>query len=224
MFTFDEKNHRYTLDDKPLTGVTTILGVIAKPALIQWSANQSCQYVKEHLKNLEDLDKVLAEAKNAHRKKKEKAGDLGTLAHEWIEAHIKGQNPPDPEPNVKKMTDNFLKWESEVKPKYLESELRVYSRKYWYAGTLDLMLEIDGEVYLGDIKTSSGIYNEHFWQTSAYQIAVQEMGKYPEIKGHIIINLKKDGRMDIKKSYEYPEDRKAFLGALAIYRRINQLK
>ena len=31
---FEPKLHAYTLDDKPITGVTTILKIIAKPALI----------------------------------------------------------------------------------------------------------------------------------------------------------------------------------------------
>ena len=37
--TFDAKKHVHTLDGKNLTGVTTVLSVIAKPALIQWAAD-----------------------------------------------------------------------------------------------------------------------------------------------------------------------------------------
>ncbi len=223
-FEFDEKKHLYKLDGKPLTGVTTILGVIAKPALIQWASNMACGYVREQVKGEETipvsmLETILKDASLAHRRKKEKSADIGTLAHEWIEEYIAGNNPPEPSKEVKVMTDNFLKWEKEVKPKFLESEMRVYSEKYWYAGTLDLIVEIDGEIWVGDIKTSSGIYPEHFYQTAAYQNALQEMGKYPNIKGSIIINIRKDGKMEIKKSEEYLEDRKAFMGALAIYRR-----
>ena len=87
-FKFDEKEHLYTLDGKPLTGVTTVLSVIAKPALIQWSANQAVEYVKEHLTSLDDLDAVLKEAKVAHRKKKESAGDVGKAVHKAIENWI----------------------------------------------------------------------------------------------------------------------------------------
>ena len=43
-FTFDEKRHRYYLDGKAMTGCTTVLGVIAKPALIQWAADKAAAY------------------------------------------------------------------------------------------------------------------------------------------------------------------------------------
>lgn len=231
-FKFDEAEHVYTLDGKPLTGVTTILGVIAKPSLIQWSATMACDFVKDNLKAMEQLEAVLKDAKVAHRKNKEKAGDVGTLAHKACERWIKGESKEKaldhvPEANlamVQKMFDNFVKWSEDNKVEFLESEVRVYSEKYWYAGTCDLVLRINGEVYIGDIKTSSGIYPEAFYQTSAYQVALQELGLYPNVKGHVIINLKKDGKIDVKFSELFEEDRKAFMGALAIYRRQSYAK
>ena len=45
-FYFDEEKHRYYLDGKQMTGVTTILGVLAKPALIQWAANMAIDSVR----------------------------------------------------------------------------------------------------------------------------------------------------------------------------------
>ena len=45
-----EKNHNYYADEKgekPYTGVTTILGVISKNAIIQWASNEACKRVKE---------------------------------------------------------------------------------------------------------------------------------------------------------------------------------
>lgn len=38
-FIYDDARHVYTLDGHRMYGVTTVLGVINKPALIQWSAN-----------------------------------------------------------------------------------------------------------------------------------------------------------------------------------------
>ena len=46
MLKFNEEKHLYTLDDKPVTGVTTILKTIAKPQLIQWAANEAVNYIK----------------------------------------------------------------------------------------------------------------------------------------------------------------------------------
>ena len=47
-FTFDEKTHRYYIGDKQRTGTTTVLGILAKPALIQWAANMAVDYIKEN--------------------------------------------------------------------------------------------------------------------------------------------------------------------------------
>ena len=220
---FNEKSHRYTIDGKPLTGVTTILSVMVKPALIQWAANMSVAYVKEHLTDLKDLDEVLKVAKTAHRLKKEEAADVGTIAHKWIEDWINGENPA-PDPLVDHMTSNFVKWAEENKVEFIEAEKRVYSKVHWFAGTLDFLCKMNGKTYLGDLKTSSGIYDEYFYQTSAYQLALNEHDPDIKIDGHVIINCKKDGGFNKKFSFDYDKNIKAFMGALAIYRRKGELE
>ena len=85
-FIFDEKEHVYTLDGRPLHGVTSILSVIAKPALIQWSADEVCKYIVENSPIQQTVQEsmakefsyivsgeILKEARIAHRKKKEEA-------------------------------------------------------------------------------------------------------------------------------------------------------
>ena len=103
-FTFAEKSHKYYLNGKPLTGITTILGVIAKPFLIQWSADEAVKYIDnaltEQVKNNnegnllewlgENWPQVMKEAREAHRKKKEDAGQKGIDVHALIEERIKG--------------------------------------------------------------------------------------------------------------------------------------
>src|ERR1035437_9358592 len=79
-YVFDSKRHIHQLDGKNLNGITTILGVIAKPALIQWSANMACDYIlgNSEVGNRDDeiiykvSEKTVKEARTAHRKKKEK--------------------------------------------------------------------------------------------------------------------------------------------------------
>ena len=222
-FKFNEASHRYTLDGKPLTGVTTVLGVLAKPALIQWAANMATEYVRENLTDIENLDEVLKIAKMAHRLKKEEAADTGTLAHRWIEDWINGKNPPS-DPLIDHMTVNFVKWAEENEVEFIEAEKRVYSRIHWYAGTLDFLCKMNGKTYLGDLKTSSGIYDEYFFQTSAYQLALQEMEPDLKIDGHVIINCKKDGGFNKKFSFDHEKNVPVFLGALAIYRRKGELE
>ena len=42
------QGHSYTLDGQPIPGVTTIIGVLDKPALVGWAANTTAAYAIEH--------------------------------------------------------------------------------------------------------------------------------------------------------------------------------
>lgn len=101
---------RYTIDGKRATGVTTILGMIAKPQLVDWAvrlnareavlyANYS-QELKDFLSKNDGLTstqaKKLAEKypewvdiTTAHTKKSDTAKDTGTLAHANVEEYIR---------------------------------------------------------------------------------------------------------------------------------------
>lgn len=236
---FEPNRHRYTLDDKPITGVTTILGVIAKPALINWSANMAVDYIKNNLKRddlitQKDFDLVLSEARKAHTRKRDKAGDIGTAVHgeceNWIRAeYLKlkpKENPEYNEVSDKNMADKMIKhfkdWAIKNKVKFIASERQVFSEKYFFCGTYDFLCELDGKIWLGDIKTSNGIYPEFFFQCAGYQICEEEMDG-TKIDGHIIVNLKKDGKFDEKRSVSNKNNKTAFLSALNLYRIINNV-
>lgn len=233
-FTFDENKHAYTLDGTPLIGTTTVLSLLAKPALIQWSANEAVKYILEHASDEEPENgesivsvkvKYLEEAKTAHRRKKEGAGDIGSQVHKWIENHIAGTKQDFPtDPQMAKMIQAFLDWEAQVKPRWIASEMRVYATSTWTAGTLDFIAEINGKVFIGDFKTSTGIYDEAFWQMSAYQYMLQEMQPDYKIDGHIVVNIRKDGKLETKESYAYDTNIKGFLGLLMAYKVKNNLK
>jgi CRISPR/Cas system-associated exonuclease Cas4 (RecB family) len=245
MFKFNEKTHTYTLDGKRMTGVTTVLGVINKPALVGWAANQAVEYIKTSkvwqlvpdtprkiMIGDKELEKLLNEARKAHIRKRDKAGQSGTDVHGDIETHIKfaiensdgiivtGGN------YEKKQVEHFLNWAEKNKIKFLASEKRVYSKTHFTAGTYDFKCEIDGKIYIGDIKTSSGIYDRTpFAQTSAYQMMEEEMTGIKDVQGRLIINLKKTGIFDEDKdvyiSEHYEDDLELFMSALSIYRIMN---
>jgi len=63
--------------------------------------------------------------------------------------------------------------------KVIATEVIVYSDKYKYAGTVDLICEIAGETWIIDHKFAKGIYNTGFLQLAAYKNAWQEMGNKP---------------------------------------------
>lgn len=239
-YTFDKANHVHVLDGKPLTGVTTILGVINKPMLIQWSANQTVEWIKSNChKNTEQCYTVfiddLEKAKIAHRKKKEAAGDWGTDIHSRVENQINdainlnmGYIRDDFESPSESVT-HFLNWARQNKVKFLASEKNVYSKEMWVGGIADIVCEIDGKRYVGDIKTSSGIYPEHFIQASAYAAMIKEMsftGKTPieTFDGVVIINLKKTGEIDVKFNYDVEGNFNCFKAALTLYRHLNAIR
>ena len=101
---FNPKLHAYLLDDKPITGVTTILRVIAKPFLIPWAANMAVDYIKsskvwELVPNtprkimIEDkkFAELLDQARKAHTQKRDDAGNIGKIVHKHCENYIKGE-------------------------------------------------------------------------------------------------------------------------------------
>jgi len=231
---FNPKNHHYTLEidgiDKPITGVTTILKVISKPALINWAANMAVDYIANKFKEFnypvitdDNLLPWLKEARSVHYQTRDKAGDIGKIVHKHCENYINGKPFITGIPQELKMVDNFVGWTKENKVKFLQSERQVYSEKYWFCGTYDFLCEIDGKVWLGDIKTSSGIYPDMFFQTAGYQICEEEMGQ-TKIDGHIILNLKKDGKFLEKRSISNKQNKEAFLSALTLYRAIESIK
>ncbi len=224
-YRFDKENHIHLLDEKPLHGVTTVLRVISKPALIQWSANMACDYVKTNLKSIGDLEGVLKEARTAHRKKKETAGEWGEVVHNVIEQWIKeGTEPQDLDEKQQEVFDKFKKWSTDNNVKFIESEKNVWSEKMLTGGILDLVFEMDGKRYIGDIKTSSGIYDEAFFQMAAYHLMLLDMGEGDDIHGYIVINLKKDGTMDMKRADNLKINQEAFLHALGLHKILNKIK
>ena len=123
-----------------------------------------------------------------------------------------------PHSSGEKQVQHFINWALANKVKFLESEKVVYDKDLFLAGTADFVCEIDGKRYIGDIKTSSGIYDlTPFAQCAAYA----HMLDY-KLDGTIIINLKKNGEFDEEKDvyyrYDLDTDWKFFEAALQIYR------
>ena len=234
IYEFNKAKHIHTLNGKPLTGVTTILGVIAKPMLIQWSANEAVKSVTQkwmpeiaYSKN--EILEILDEARIAHRKKKEDAGALGTDVHADVETLIKealqsttGQIGAYKGMNVQ--VAHFVNWATENKVVFRGSEEHIYSKEWWVGGICDFLCEIDGELWLGDIKTSSGIYPEHFFQCAAYQKMYEEMGLQKNFKGNLILNLRKNGEFEEKRSVSNEDNLLAFTSALNLYRVQQKIK
>lgn len=112
---------------------------------------------------------------------KREAGAKGSRVHKGIEILSTGGEVKhndaftDGEGEYKELTAeeyaaiiSFKEWCEEAKPKFLYSERTVFNLKDNYAGTLDAMVELNGEIYILDYKTSADIYLSHQVQISSY--------------------------------------------------------
>ncbi len=120
------------------------------------------------------------------------AGNRGNRIHFAIEAFIKGEEIrhdsefSDSEGNLAELTADeyraivkFSEWDAITKPEYIATERTVVSREYQYAGTLDCLAKIGGQVYLIDWKTGKGVYTSYFLQVAALKVAALEDGLIP---------------------------------------------
>lgn len=240
---FDEKRHVYTLDGRRMYGVTSILGVINKPALIQWAANlatakaftfmansdlatEIAKYPKIDTKAAKELGAKFPEfeaSRTAHNASRDNSAHLGTDIHSVIEALVKiaisdfgGYMYLEEHPEAQ--VQQFINWAREEKIRFIMSEAKLYSRTLWVAGTMDLLFEKDGLIYTGDIKTTGAIWDRTpFFQTAAYEFMICE--SQPEIKvaGRCIIRLDKDGSLEVIYS-DSDLDRQGFLAALTLFK------
>jgi hypothetical protein len=229
---FDDKKHMYSVDGKTVFGVTSIVGVLDKPALIYWAVNQAIISLESSLKPGVVFDEVqikgiLDTAKTAHRMKKDKSADIGTMIHDWLEKFIKSrlakENPPELPVNIemRKAISSFFEWARQNKVQLISSERKIYSKKYGYAGTLDLEAMVNGKRTIVDFKTSNAIYDEYFIQTSAYLMALEEETGQTYDGGAIILRLPKsqDGKFEARgiTREEANEFIDVFLSCLRIY-------
>jgi hypothetical protein len=242
---FDARKHTYTVDGDVVPGVTSITKW-ATPAdpLIGWAKNQTRNFweaeVSARIQEWKEsgckgvpLDEV--ELKQIHKesfwaskKAADKAAQIGTFVHAWIEEKISGKNPalPDNE-NVRAGCMAFAAWAQEVELNPIFSERKIYSREHVYAGTLDVFGQVEGEFAIVDIKAANGIYLGHKLQTAAYAAAINE--EFSAVQGFTGVVDRWIIRCDtttgepealpIQGKEVFEEDLEAFLGTLALHRR-----
>lgn len=234
--------------------VTAITGVVDKStALVIWATRLTGEFLKRLLAVGEAISHAaIDQAVGQHRIKKTEAGDTGTAVHNWIEAYIAGQKPEMP--NDEKILNGimaFLAWVKEHKVDFLESESIVYSKKYDYVGKMDVRIRLNwnGKKQVrkfADFKTNnwsedketgervSRVYPEQRFQLAAYKNAWEEE-RAEDGGGRLLICIDKetgefyvhDLETDIENkpdSDAYDKDVAAFIGCLAVKRRMKELE
>lgn len=229
---FNSDSHIYYAENKRSASVTQILDTIAKPALIPWASKMAIQYVSARIMPGVPYDElalqdIFLHGKDAHKYNLAAAGGAGTLVHNWVERYIKRENPDMPESKeLQKSVNKFLKWTEEFSVEFLASEVKIYSVKHGYAGTLDFICKINGKLYIGDLKTSNGMYHTTMGaQVAAYKMAREEEFENEKYAGCIVLRVsKKDAQFDEWKIDNIEPFENVFLHALKLYESINIIK
>lgn len=196
---------------KQYASVTTILGIISKPALINWAAKVERELVSEVSADLylacsetptmnrtawlTSLQSRLGKEK-AHKKELAKAGEIGSQVHAMIEWNLKKElcYKVGPSPMISDKAQWALMawedWRKKVNLKPIFIEQTVWSNEDSFAGTLDLLAEVEGKLTVLDWKTGKAIYPEAKLQNAAYRRAIREMKHGDPLQG-IIVRLPK---------------------------------
>jgi hypothetical protein len=139
-----------------------------------------------------------------------KAGDEGTQTHNAIEDLLLGNEVTwmDDFGNARYnetvwgMIVKFKQFWDMAKPELISTEEFTFSDNYKYAGTADLVVKINGEVWLIDIKTSNSLHKSYDLQLAAYAQALFEQ-KGVKIERTGILWLKSTRRSESKKKDEF---------------------
>jgi hypothetical protein len=195
----------YVIDGVKLDRVTSVLGIINKPALVYWYGQNGTRKCREILKS---------------------SAAFGTDLHAYIEYYLKtGLDPEIPietpkDEDKKKLFYKYKDWATQNGVVCVEAELRVHSLRWGYAGTLDSLVRCNGKLEIHDYKTSKSFYETYQLQLMAYLVAMKEMGLYVnEPVGRRVIRLgRDDGEIETVAFEDAAGDYKAWLSALRLYR------
>lgn len=172
---FYEKSHRYKLDGEWVPGVTTVLGVLNKPALIKWAANQVASYVADNRAAVEHLydmgrDAMVGALKETPWQKRDEAGYRGNVLHDYAQRLLRGEELElDLDDEHMAVVESALAFMEDWSIEPILIEQACASRQHRWAGTLDLVADnSEGPRAIFDWKSGKRIYAEACFQLNAY--------------------------------------------------------
>lgn len=196
--TFSKDTHSYTVNGESLTPVTTFIKKFQEPFDTQRIATA---YATKNKKNVDDV------IKDWDKVRKESA-DLGTDVHDFGERlfylyhkfNDKCLTIDSENTNIEHKVQMVQFWKDLDKQRYIPLlvETKVYSLKYKFSGTFDILFfdRVKQGLIIGDYKTNKDLYknfmgktllhpfeylldtpyNLYQLQTSTYQIPLEDMG------------------------------------------------
>lgn len=193
-----------------LPGVTTVLGMLAKPALLKWAWTLG-------------RDGIELEAA------RQGAANIGTVAHALCEAHLRGMELDSSNISpamLGKAETGFLRfldfWDKEAL-RVVATELVMVSERMQVGGTLDVLAERPtGRLVLADLKSSKAIYDEMLVQAATYAAIYEEVSGR-QVDDVYIVRIGKEDADDLEvRQVNQRAERVAAFAALAEARRALQ--
>lgn len=173
--------------------VTTVLKAGSSDALVQWAVDQTAGYaainpdsvftrspdaafgyLRFYWRRTPDPLEEGFELRNYHRGVLQEAADLGTSIHEWMQADAGDGEYPDVSTKNESFFEMVVEWNKWYAENFVEpvfTEATVYNSELGYAGTLDCLWRINGELWLLDMKSSRGLWPDHSRQLAALKEA-----------------------------------------------------
>lgn len=234
-----------------VASVTTVIGKgLPKPALMYWAAKMVAQKAVDDyaavgaiMASKDGESKAVNYLKGAHREFTNKKADMGTVAHMAVEAYVAGAPLTEAQLDEElkergvpldmwRMTKGYVKGALEffdqLEPEVLHSEVTVFSRKWGYAGTTDIIgrMRFGGtETYpcVIDFKTGKAVYPEMGLQLSAYARADfigrndgTEEPLPPDIRHGVIVRLTPTGGFEAVAFTLSDELQEVFLSVMGV--------
>jgi len=164
-----------------------------------------------------------------------KAAEQGTEVHQMAEDYLLGEEirfldnnmHPQYDPDVWRMFLRFVEFWETYKPTLIETEVHLFSDKYQIAGTCDLVCEINGELWVIDLKTSNNLQLTYDLQAAIYAQMYEECyGKKVDRTG--ILWLKSNKRKGSKdriqgKGWEMYESKRSQQDNLDIFQNVRNI-
>lgn len=170
----------YFNGEGPWPGVTTVTKVLDAPALTTWKLNQVALSAIENAERLAtDREAGRTEAAVKYLTTPSTAAmDRGSRIHGAIESILR-REPPTIDPRDAAAVAGARAWLNQQRVEHglrpIEVEAYLLNTTVGYGGTLDLIAELDGEVWLLDWKTGNSVampdgtvYRDHRLQLAAY--------------------------------------------------------
>ncbi len=200
-----------------LPGVSTIVGIMDKPALVKWANNLGL----DGIDSTKYVDSLAA---------------AGTLAHYLAECDLRGIEPEqgylDEFSKVNmNLAENsmvkFYEWKKLHKIEVLGTEMQLVSEEYQFGGTCDFYANVDDILTLVDLKTCKAIYGQEdskWTNLAAYRMLLEENGCVVEDEYILRIGRNESEGFEYARSMKAELHRKRFLICRELYEVTKVLK